>query len=300
MVKLFIEPNTPPLSWDEFVSIKPPFSIALDGYVNESARFDERGPHANFDHHANVDRLATHSTCGQVLLAIRQGLVESFPEMNIFVNDCDEDVCTAWFLLNNSFLVSSTINPLLNKLVHLEDVLDSTGGAYCLPKDLPVLRTLNWIYEPYRLLRASGEIQKKDEAQYRNVIENVEYRIMLFLNGKAKEKWLDTEYEILAKVKNVFFVKEVGVNARVAMFSDGIRTYVSMGASYDSKESKRVVIGKMSPYIKFDVYKLYRELNKIDGSFLDSWGGSNIIGGSPRVAGTKLTMQEIIDVIKGL
>lgn len=51
-----------------------PFSIALDGYVNVGPRFDHEGPRVNFNHHEEVDRLATRATCGQVLMAIRQGL----------------------------------------------------------------------------------------------------------------------------------------------------------------------------------------------------------------------------------
>ncbi len=97
-VVLHVEPRTPPLSWEEFCQKTGPFSIALDGFVGTGPRFDENGPRANFNHHEEVSRLETRATCGQVLMAIRQGLFDCFRDeqgvqVSAYVNDCDEDVC---------------------------------------------------------------------------------------------------------------------------------------------------------------------------------------------------------------
>ena len=93
-IKLHVRPGVV-YSWDHFRQTHPPNSIAIDGYVDGPAAFDPTGPFANFDHHSGVNRLATRSTCGQILVAIPLGLFETFqvggrPVANLFVNDCDD------------------------------------------------------------------------------------------------------------------------------------------------------------------------------------------------------------------
>src|ERR1043165_7399997 len=132
---LCIRPATIPLEWGEFCATHGPYTIGLDGYVASGSRFDPAGPRLNLDHHAEVDRLATRATCAQALLAIRQGLFECFrdrhgPRAEVCVNDCDEDVCTSWFLLSHADLAACGESPPLDRLVSLVDVLDTTAGAH--------------------------------------------------------------------------------------------------------------------------------------------------------------------------
>jgi len=85
------------VSWIEFCSTHPRFSIALDGYVPEGPIYqppEKGGPRRNFNHHEGVDRLATRSTCAQVYVAIKMGLFEcfrerGFPHASVYFNDCD-------------------------------------------------------------------------------------------------------------------------------------------------------------------------------------------------------------------
>lgn len=72
-IKLFVEPNGFPITWNEFLADAPQNSIALDGYVKGGPKFDLKSVKANFNHHEEVDRLATRSTCSQVLMALRMG-----------------------------------------------------------------------------------------------------------------------------------------------------------------------------------------------------------------------------------
>ena len=95
-ITLEMRPTDPPMGWDEFRAKTPKFSIALDGFVSTGPRFDGSGPWLNLNHHEDVDRLATRATCGQVLMALRQGLFTCFrdasgPRATVWVNDCDED-----------------------------------------------------------------------------------------------------------------------------------------------------------------------------------------------------------------
>ncbi|HLC71450.1 MAG TPA: hypothetical protein VJI32_05560, partial [Candidatus Nanoarchaeia archaeon] len=133
-IELHVEPRKV-YTWSEFVGAKPPYSIALDGFVNAPTQRNPRGPYANFDHHSGVDRLATRSTSEQVHMEINMGLFDTFrmngvPTAHVHVNDPDEDTCLAWWLLKNNEQVRGHANPRINRLVYCEDRLDCTAGAY--------------------------------------------------------------------------------------------------------------------------------------------------------------------------
>jgi hypothetical protein len=298
MIKLNIEPATPPISWNNFIKEKSPYSIALDGYVIGPPIFNESGPYQNFNHHEDVDRLGTRSTCAQVLIALRQGLTDTFNEMNIWVNDCDEDVCLSTFLLANPHIAMNAMNPLLNRLVSMEDMLDATAGAYPFPASLPTLEHMAWIFEPYRRFRISGEIDNRKEDGFRFVIETVHDRIMKHITGTASVIKLDTRYEVLGGGNSWSIVKEIGMNARTGMFSNGIRAFVSVRERPDGNLT--VAIGRMSPYVKFNILKIIDAFNEAEGltESPDRWGGGNTIAGSPRIAGTKLSLKDITNIIE--
>jgi hypothetical protein len=304
-VMLVVEPGEPPMFWEDFTHSRGGYSIALDGYVKTGPKFfmDGGGPYANFNHHEDVDRLATRSTCAQVLMAIRQGLFKTFrdvdgPRAYVYVNDCDEDVCTSWFLLKHSHLAEATMNPALNRLVGMEDALDATAGAYPYPKDLPALQELAWVFEPYRRYRLSGDIDKKNPAAHRSVILDCEHRIMQHVVGKGQSIPLDTRYERVGGGKNWAMIKEIGGQARTGAFADGIYAYVSMRERPNGGYT--YTVGRMSQFIDFDVPEILEALNKLEQSKApsnDRWGGGDTIGGSPRTTGSKLTPEEVTEVI---
>ena len=299
-VSLLIKPHDAPLSWREFCHKTPRFSIALDGYVNDGPRFDQTNIHINFNHHENVSRLETRATCAQVLLAIRQGLFERFrvdghPQAQVYVNDCDEDVCISWFLLNNKHVAEQMINPLLNKLVAMEDFLDATAGAYPLPKDLPALQELAWVFEPYRRFRLSGGLDRKHSDDFSGVITDIENRIMRYIVGRSEKIILDTRYEKIGGGKNWTMIKEIGAQARTGAFADGIKAYVAVRERPDGRWV--YTIGRMSILIPFNVPKILEALNKAEACKNDRWGGGDIIGGSPRVNGSALNPDKVVEII---
>jgi hypothetical protein len=300
-IELIVSPQQAPLQWDAFVASSPPFSIALDGYVWGGPRFDETGPRLNCNHHEEVDRLATRATCAQVLIAIRQGLFDRFrtsegPKAVAHVNDCDEDVCMSWFLLTRHYWAEEALNPLLNRLVFLEDMLDSTAGAYPFPPDLPALRSLAWIFEPYRRFRVSGEIDKRDAASFRSVIEDVSRRIEQHIVGQGGEVNIDTRFDRLGGGRGWALVREVGAQAKTGLFAEGIRAYVSARERPDGRWT--YVVGRMSPFVRFDLAAIYKACNAVDGGdTADVWGGSNTVGGSPRVRGSAMSPEELAKVV---
>lgn len=299
MITLHVEPKQAPLSWLGFCASTPKFSIALDGYVADGPRVER--DRANFNHHEGCDRLATRSTCAQALMAIRQGLFRAFrneagPQCDVYVNDCDEDVCLSWFLLRHHHWAGQVMNPILNRLVAMEDALDSTAGAYPFPIDLPVLRELAWVFQPYREFRVSGGLERKDAASYRSVIEDVEGRIGRHITGVGDEIALDTRYERMHMGDGWVMVRELGAQARTAMLADGIQVYCSVrdrplgGWTY--------TIGRLSPFVQFDLVELAERLNYEEELNSDLWGGGNTVIGSPRVTGSVLApdmMQKFLD-----
>lgn len=299
---LVIEPNTLPLSRKEFCTQKKAPAIALDGYVIGGPFFVEKGPYINFNHHEGVDRLATRATCGQVLLAIRQGLFECLsdadgePYGDVLIDDCDEDCALSWTLLNNGHLVQDMTDMSqesqrrilrLNRLVAIEDLLDATAGAYCFPPDIPLIQELAWVFEPYRYFRLHGGLDGfRDAHAFRNIIDDVESRILQYIDGKGESITLDTRYDIIGGGKNWVMVKEIGMHARTGMFANGIRAYVSVRERGDGRFT--YTIARMSIFIHFPILKFYKRFNTLEHCAKNKWGGSHISGGSPLVGGSSI------------
>jgi hypothetical protein len=301
MLELNVEPYVPGISWSEFTRNYPKFSIALDGYVKEGPVFSECGPYVNFNHHDGVSRLETRCTAAQVLVAIRQGLFCLFkhdnePNAHIYVNDCDEDSTLAVWLLLNHEKSRRIFNPIINRLVSMEDMLDTTAGAYPYPTDTPTLQEMAWIFEPYRKFRMSEKYFLKTSEDYTSVIYEVCDRITRYTNGESHKIPLDTRYTILEQFPNWSMVKEIGLNARSGLFQDGILAFVSVRERPDGKYS--YILARMSQYINFPVDKFCKRFNQIEKCTFDTWGGGNIVIGSPRVGGSSLKPHELSEIIE--
>jgi hypothetical protein len=182
------------------------------------------------------------------------------------------------------------MNPMINKLVSIEDALDSTAGAYPYPADLPVLQELAWVFEPYRQFRVSGGLEGRDCSSFKS-------RVLSHITGHGKSIPLDTSYEVMYSGHNWSMVKENGAHARTGMFADGIKAYVSVRERKDGKYS--YTIGRLSPFIKFPLLKFASIFNEIDDAASDNdrWGGGNNIMGSPRNAGSNIKPDQIILLI---
>lgn len=316
-VLLTVDARQPPMDRNLFLT-KGPYSIALDGFVYGGPWFVEFdsygnriGPVLNLNHHEEVDRLATRATCGQTLMALRQGLFQMFrdergPRATVYVNDCDEDVCLSWFLLHRHYWCEQPLNPLLNRLVAMEDALDATAGAYPYPTDLPALRSMAWIFQPYRSFRVSGEIDKKDSTAYRAVIDSVEHRIESYLVGRGGEVPLTTGFEQIGGGKTWMMVREHGTEARTGMFASGIRAYVSVRERPDGHFT--YTVGRMSSFIRFYLPQVFSRLNEVEAraasvklaDLQDRWGGSDTVGGSPRVGGSRIEPDELTKILADL
>ena len=296
-ITLHMQPKTPPVQWNDFRTSYPPFSIAIDGFVYGGPEFDPSGPHLNINHHEEVKRLQTRASCAQALILVRQGLFEAFrddhgPYANIYGNDCDEDVCTTWTILKHNHLVLPVMNPMFNRLVEIEEKLDTTAGAYPYPSNLPVLRELAWIYNPYRMFRLSGGLMRRDEKEFLDVVVNVEHRILKHIVGQGEGIDLDVRYDVIGGGKGWVMVKELGAHARTGMYADGIRAFISIRERGNGFFD--YTLGRMSEFIShFNIPALGRKLNSLECCTDDAWGGGDTIHGSPRIRGSALNPREL-------
>ncbi len=302
-MELHVEPRVSK-TWDAFRAENPPYSIALDGYVIGAPAFDPKGPHANFDHHADVDRLATRSTCMQVFMAISVGFFEVFqkdgdPHAHVFVNDPDQDTCLAvWLLRNPGRIANARIVQPLARLLLAEDILDCTGGAYPVAPNRPGMRQMAWVFGPYFDARTAGKVPDMTADDMRALIDTVCDRITMLADGDGQEVDLDTDLEEIGGGPGWKMIVEHGPHARTELFSSGVRAFVSVRDNDDG--SWTYTLGRMSPFVRFPIDELFRRLNEVEGIShgADGWGGSNTIGGSPRIGGSKLdpkTLERLIN-----
>jgi hypothetical protein len=314
-IDLRVVPGQRGIGWSEFGRSTDPYSIALDGYVEGPPAYDLGGPRVSFNHHEGVSRLDTRATCAQVLMALRQGLLETFRDpagehrATVYVNDCDEDVCLSVFLLRHPYFAVHAVNPILNRLVAMEDALDSTGGAYPFPADLAALQEMAWVFEPYHRLRVSGGLGRMDPVQYRGVIDDVGARIIQLLAGRGGTVDLDLRYDVASRGTGWALVHEFGAQARTAMYASGIRAFVSIRPAL-SHEWKVYTVGRMSPFVRFDVPGILAVLTAAEREAAQrhasrrpvdwdtSWGGSDVIGGSPRGGGSLLLPDDVFRIVE--
>lgn len=292
------------ISWENFLKLAPRYSIALDGLVRGAPRFSEEHICANFNHHQDVDRLATRSTAAQILVALKQRLMDRFqeggaPVLHIYVNDPDQDSSLAvWLLVNHERVIGTRSEPAISKLVHAEDLLDTTAGAYPFDPQSSVMRDLAWIFEPYVLARIGGRVRSMQGAEMANVIDAVGQRISRYSLGQGEQVTLDTRMEIVGGGKSWRMIRELGFYARTGLFAQGIHAFVSL-LGEDSGRF-HYSIGKMSPYIPFPINDIYKALNVAEGLDPNSgvcWGGGDTIGGSPRRVGSCLSPAQVQEII---
>lgn len=300
-MQLIVQPNTPPVRWRNFIKTAPSGSIALDGYVFEPACHarTERGLFENFNHHDRCDRLATRATCAQVLMAIRGGLCEEFPDPIVYVNDCDEDVSLSVALLETPWAAESITNPRWNQLVAIEDMLDTTGGAFGFSLAAPLLRETLWVFEPYSRFRSSGELDQRNAAEFERVIRDIGDRVRQFVAGRGRSIEPNGHTEIVSRGSGDWaLVREHGPHARLDTFAKGLKKFVAFRERPDGKLV--ITVGRNSHYRRFPVGQILARLNEVEGLTRnrDRWGGGDLIGGSPRIAGTSLPIEEITKIVE--
>lgn len=290
------------VSPEEFIKTHPPFSIALDGYVagEPFLTVDENGPYRNFNHHEAVDRSCTSATCEQVRRAIALGLYDLYrgergPNATLWVNDCDQDVCLATWILFNPKRASE---PWVRTLAYIEDLLDMSAGGFPMPDERDLLGEIRWIFEPYTGNR--HRLGEMDADGMHDVIQETHTRIERFLNGESKIAPLLGDYKEIGGGDEWVIVEINHQHARQKMVEAGIKAAVEF---YAQKEDRYYyAIWRRSEYIvDFPVLEILKQLNVVEGvppGDMSGWGGSENVGGSPRGIGSKLPPEKVAEVVR--
>lgn len=262
-IELHVEPRKV-YNWKDFRRQKPPYSIALDGFVDKPSRWDLRGPYANFDHHSESNIFSTRSTCEQVHMRISRGLFNLFrkngePHAHVFVNHADGDSSLSWWQLKNHELVTGPDKVKIGKLVYYEDMLDCTSGTYPF-EDESMTRKIAWIIEPYNNARVKGELDNMGEIEMVDLIDCIEKRIDDYVSGKSGEVSLEGHYEIIGGGPCWVMTRETGPASRMAMYNDGIKAYVTLVT--ESEDGSFVyALGKNEFERNFNPRKIYKKLS---------------------------------------
>ena len=136
---------------------------------------------------------------------------------------------------------------------------------------------------------------KKNANDYMSVIEDVENRIMAHITNGCGSVKLDCRYEIMQRNTTWALIIEHGKDARTVLAADGIMAFVSARQRPDKNWTYSV--GKLTPFVDFDIKSIMALLNEAEGNAVDLWGGSDTIGGSPRASGSKLSPSQVADII---
>jgi hypothetical protein len=285
----------------DFVAGHPPFSIALDGYVRGEPFLHQTpaGPYRNFNHHESVDRSCTSATCEQVRRAVILGLYDLYTgpdgrRAQVWVNDCDQDVCLAtWILLHPQ----RASEPWVRTLAYIEDLLDMSAGGFPMPEERDLLGEVRWVFEPYTGRRA--EISRSDAAGMRAVIAEVHGRIERFLAGTGETLALLGSYRALGGGDGWLLVEVDHQHARQKMVEAGIRAAVELYARVAGGRYAYAIWRRSEYIVDFPVLEILSALNQAEG--VDEggpcWGGSENVGGSPRIVGSRLAPAEVEVVV---
>ena len=187
MIELVVRPG-PALTREQFLAAHPAYSVALDGYVFGAPWLATTpdGPYRNFNHHETVDRSCTSATCEQARRAVILGFYDLFRRAGertalLHVNDCDQDVCLATWILMNPDRASE---PLVRIISQIVDLLDMSAGAFPMPHERDLLGEVRWVFDPY--LRARPNLAGMPAAVMREVIRDVHHRLDQFVIGRAE------------------------------------------------------------------------------------------------------------------
>jgi hypothetical protein len=287
-------------------------TIFLDGAAQGPPFLDSERDLYNLDHHEGCVRLFTVSTCEQAYILLRKGLNLREREWRVLANDPDLDTVLAiWLLANHKRVTSSDEGEILRKLiplVRLQGLIDVYGmdlkELSCLPHNL-LEETENRIGK----LRAR-EVQLKKEGAWEKV-DFTEYtlRVLEEIDRMIYSPWQFSDFQIVDELARVKIgEKSIAVVCRSELGIYEVEEQLKslhdkrLGIIVLQRSEKDYTLKQVDLFLPTNLQRIYSVLNLRDRfvTKTNRWGGSDIIGGSPRRTGTALQQEEIAAAIAGV
>ena len=108
---------------------------------------------------------------------------------------------------------------------------------------------------------------------------------------------MDARYEIVGGGKGWMLAKEIGTYARAQLYQERVQALITFRDNQDGTYTYS--IGKISWFINFPIPEIYNVLNQAENlnDPDNQWGGSTLIGGSPRRRGSKLNPELLENIV---
>ncbi len=285
----------------------PRQSVFLDGVFGGPAFLDNERRQYSLDHHAGCVRAFTLATCEQACVMLVQRLPLWEGEWHVYVNEPDLDaLLAAWVLLNHAALTHDDF-ALLRKvmpLIRMEGVIDAYGFDKALLSGLPrriydaKKRRIEKLRRPERALRERGEWGSADLVAFSlSQLERMDAE--LFPRGVPRIIGMQTtnlgaptrKLAILVRSqRGIYEIEEVlkqehGEELALVVLDCG---------------EGRMTLRLVDKFLSKNLNAVYEALNARDPRVsrddeINVWGGSDEIGGSPRVTGSGLTGAEVLE-----
>lgn len=283
------------------------FQMTLDGFLDAPPLIDLERPFVNADHHKRCERLFTRATCAQILMLYRAGMMRRFrrkgkPQLTAWIEGCDQDVCVVLWELQHPEAVEPAYNPLLHKLVNMEDLLDTNNGAYPFSERLKMMGVLAWIFEPFTVFRKGGGMSRRNPDEYRSVIDDVGLRISAYMVGGDQPRPINVDFRYLSGGGTDWHVVEPqGAEARLGMLSKGLCAV--MEVRQESAQGPAITLVRLMEGAYFPVEEMLPTLNQLERAAGtpsdDTWGGASNVIGSPRKQGyTRIDLSTLSEVVE--
>ncbi len=284
-------------------------TIYLDGAAQTEPFMDAAKSVFNLDHHEGVVRAFTLATCEQAMVLVLKGLDLDDERWTVWVNEPDFDAVLAlWLLLNHRRLADSgrSVRRRIMPVVRLQGVIDAHGlelaDLSAFPSELQqrTLDTINELRAHELALKADGEWSSTDFLEYTCAalqrVDDWVYTAADFADHSEIEEIGRTRvspHRLAIACRAEAGIYEVEEHLR-GIHGD------RLGLVILQKEDTAYTIRQSDPFLPSNLEPVYERLNLLDPAADGGqrWGGSGDIGGSPRGTGTRLGVDEILDVCR--
>ncbi|MDP6978162.1 MAG: hypothetical protein QF570_06100 [Myxococcota bacterium] len=292
-------------------------AIFLDGAGDFPPKLDNKHRFYNLDHHQGCIRPFTLATCEQALILVMNGLELDEGDWTLYANEPDLDTVFAiWVLLNFRRIpkLSARSKDALLPLLRLEGAIDANGAEladYCgLPQSTlrEARAKLDTLYTSEKEFRARERGNELDWRAYTAAmlgeIDQLVYTRADFQDHTSIEEVLghveiaDRKVAVACRDQSGIYEAERSLKTR---FAEQL-AIIALEKSRDD-ETRHYTLRRVSALLNLELDRAYDLLNLLDPAVNgrpanNRWGGSDDIGGSPRITGTQLAPTEVLRILQ--